>query len=117
MLIGSKVRTGLTRPVKICNIYNVSSKLVNIRLDAERLRKTVVLRARGLRLSDVVRDAIDERFAALGNGRAPRDVHAMVTQILEDYPEPSDLPRRSYDVHERKAARRAIQRTLRSKAR
>ena len=95
----------------------MSSKLVNIRLDAERLRKTVVLRERGLPLSDVVRDAIDERFAALNNAAAPRDVRAIVTRILEDYPDPPDLPRRSYDVHDRKAARRAIQRTLRSKAR
>jgi hypothetical protein len=95
----------------------MSSKLVNIRLDAERLRKTVVLRERGLALSAVVRDAIDERFAALGRADAPPDIRAIVTQILEAYPDPPDLPRRSYDVHDRKAARRAIQRRLRSKPR
>jgi hypothetical protein len=95
----------------------MSSKLVNVRLDAERLRKTVVLRERGLPLSDVVRDAIDERFAALGSADAPRDARAIVAQILEAYPDPPDLPRRLYDVHDRKAARRAIQRKLRSKAR
>jgi hypothetical protein len=94
----------------------MSSKLVNIRLDAERLRKTLVLRARGIRLSDVVRDAIDERFAALERADAPRDVRAIVTQLFESYPDPPDLPRRSYGVHARPTTRRAIQRTLRSKA-
>jgi hypothetical protein len=43
------------------------SKLVNIRLDAERLRKTVVMRERGLSVSDVVRDAIDRRLAAFAS--------------------------------------------------
>jgi len=95
----------------------MGSKLVNVRLDAERLRKIVVLRERGLRLSDVVRDAIDERFAALGSADAPRDISAIVRQILEAYPDPPDLPRRSYDVHDRKAARRAIERRLRSNPR
>jgi hypothetical protein len=95
----------------------MSSKLVNVRLDAERLRKTVVLRERGLPLSDLVRDAIDERFAALESVDAPRDARAIVAQILAAYPDPPGLPRRSYDVHDRKAARRAIQRKLRSTAR
>lgn len=95
----------------------MGSKLVNVRLDAARLRKTLVLRERGVSLSDVVRDAIDERFAALGRADAPRDVRAIVTQIHQAYSDPPDLPRRSYDVHDRTAARRAIARTLRSKSR
>ena len=68
-------------------------------------------------MSDVVRDAIDERFARLGSADAPRDVRTIVTQVLAAYPDPPDLPRRSYDVHDRNAARRAIQRKLRSKPR
>jgi hypothetical protein len=95
----------------------MSSKLVNVRLDPARLRKTFVLRERGVSLSEVVRDAIDERFAALGSADATRDVRAIVTQIHQAYSDPSDLPRRSYDVHDRKTARRAIVRKLRSKSR
>ena len=44
----------------------MSSRLVNVRLDAERLRKARKLRERGVRLSDVVREAIDKRFLQLG---------------------------------------------------
>lgn len=46
----------------------MSSRLVNVRLEAHRLRKAQALRDRGVRLSDVVREAIDERFASLRPG-------------------------------------------------
>jgi hypothetical protein len=91
----------------------MGSRLVNVRLDAERLRKAQTLRARGVTLSDVVREAIDERFAALRQSESPPDVRTMVRRIFEQYPDPPDLPPRDYDVHDRRAARDAIRRKIR----
>ena len=65
---------GLDTVVKTSYLYIMSSRLVNVRLDADRLRKAQTLRARGMALSDVVREAIDERFAALSEaGRGRRE--------------------------------------------
>jgi hypothetical protein len=89
-------------------IYTMSSRLVNVRLDAERLRKAQALRERGVVLSDVVRTAIDERFEALRQADEPRDVPALIGRVFEQYPDPPDLPPRGYDVADRRAARRAI---------
>jgi hypothetical protein len=90
----------------------MSSRLVNVRLDAERWRKAQTLRERGVALSDVVREAIDERFLELRSESQP-DVHAILRRMFEQYPDPPDLPARDYDVHDRRAARRAILGTLR----
>jgi hypothetical protein len=90
----------------------MNSRLVNVRLDAERLRKAQRLRERGIALSDVVREAIDERFLDLRPESRP-DVKTIVRRIFEQYPDPADLPSRDYDVHDRRAARAAIRRKLR----
>jgi hypothetical protein len=91
----------------------MSSRLVNVRLDEERVRKAQALRGRGVALSDVVREAIDERFAALRQSESPPDVRAIVRRIFDLYPDPADLAPRDYDVHDRRAARAAILRRLR----
>lgn len=92
----------------------MSSRLVNVRLDADRLRKARTLRARGMALSDVVREAIDERFAALRRSESPPDVRTIVQRMFQQYPDPVDLPPRDYDIHDRRAARVAILRKLRA---
>lgn len=99
--------------VKTRYLYSMSSRLVNVRLDAERIRKARTLRERGIALSDVVREAIDERFAGLRRSESQPDVRALVQRIFEQYPDPPDLPSRDYDVHDRRAARVAIRRKLR----
>jgi hypothetical protein len=91
----------------------MGSRLFNVRLDEERARKVQTLRERGLALSDVVREAIDERFAALRQSEGRPDVKAIVRAIFERYPDPPDQPARDYDVHDRRAARGAILRKLR----
>ena len=100
--------------VKTTYIYIVTVRLVNVRLDAERQRKVQALRARGIALSDVVRSAIDERFEALRQADAPRDVRAIVRDVFERHPDPPELPPRDYDVADRYAARGAILRKLRT---
>jgi post-segregation antitoxin (ccd killing protein) len=91
----------------------MSSRLVNVRLDAERVRKAQTLRERGITLSDLVREAIDQRFLELRRPDWQPDVRAIVQRIFERYPDPLDLPSREYDVHDRRAARAAILRRLR----
>jgi hypothetical protein len=90
----------------------MSSRLINVRLDAERVRKAEMLRERGVTLSDVVREAIDQRFLAL-QSESPPDVTAIIRRMFEQYPDPADLAPREYDVHDRRAARKAILRKLR----
>jgi hypothetical protein len=91
----------------------MASRLVNVRLDGDRLRKARALRERGVTLSDVVREAIDERFDALQRSASKPDVRVIMTRVFEQFPDPPDLPPREYDVHDRRAARRVIRRKLR----
>ena len=93
------------------------SRLVNVRLDEERLRKAHTLRERGVVLSDLVREAVDQRFDELSRSAKALDVEAIMTRLFEQYPDPLDLPRRSYNLHDRKAARHAILRTLKRRPR
>lgn len=86
-----------------------------MRLDEERVRKVQALRDRGVALSDVVREAIDERYAALGQPGSRPDVSAIVGEIFERYPDPPDIEARDYDIRDRRAARAAILRALRSR--
>jgi hypothetical protein len=91
----------------------MNSRLVNVRLDADRVRKAQTLRERGVSLSDVVREAIDNRFESLGPPEVPPDARAVVRRIFEQHPDPPDMAPRDYDVHDRRAARGAILRRVR----
>jgi hypothetical protein len=70
------------------------------------------LRARAVVLSDLVREAIDARVDALEKAAAPGRARALVARMLEQHPDPDDLPPRDYDVHDRRAARAAVRRRL-----
>ena len=61
----------------------MSSNLINVRLDSERLRKVRKLRERGVRLSDVVREAIDERFLRL-RSEPETDMKTRIRRIFDD---------------------------------
>jgi hypothetical protein len=95
----------------------MTSRLVNVRLDTGRLRKARKLREQGLALSDLVREAIDRRFDELTRPDKPLDVKAVMTRIFEQYPDPSNLPPRTYNVQDRKDAREAILQKLRRRRR
>jgi len=88
-------------------------RLVNVRLDEARFRKARKLRESGVVLSDLVREAIDERFEQVSGPRTPRDLEVLMARIFEQYPDPPDLPAPGYDVHDRTEARNAIRRRLR----
>ena len=92
----------------------MSSRLVNVRLDEQHILKARKLRAGGIPLSNLLRTAIDQEYERMVEFSKPRDVRAVMKQIYERYPDPPDLPRREYSVHDRVVARRAILRKLRS---
>ena len=107
------IRPHLHKHVKTLYLYSMGSRLVNVRLDEERLRKVQRLRERGVALSDVVREAIDERAADVLRSSSKPDVRTIVRETFERYPDPPEMTRRAYDVHDRRAARAAILRKLR----
>ena len=94
----------------------MGSRVVNVRLDEERVRKARALRDQGFALSDVIREAIDERFEQLNRSRKARDIRRMIQRIFEQYPDPAELLPRSYDPHDRNAARAATVSRLRRRA-
>ena len=87
-------------------------RLVNVRLDAERLRKVRLLRERGVALSALVREAIDAQYATLTRDAAPRDVKQLVAQLFDRHPDAPDDRPRDYDVHTAREARQAVRRRL-----
>jgi hypothetical protein len=91
----------------------MSSRLVNVRIDEKRLEKARRLRARGIALSQLVRDAIDRQYELLVQSAKARDVEAIMKEVYEQYPDPADMATPTYDVHDRAEARRAILRRLR----
>ena len=93
----------------------MSSRLVNVRLDERRLERARRLRAQGIPLSKLVRDAIDREYEHVVKTSKHFDVEAVMNEIYRQYPDPPDLPPRDYDVGERRAARDAILQKLRRK--
>ena len=95
----------------------MATRLVNVRLDEERTRKARALRDSGIAVSDLLRDAIDRRYEQVVRSPTGLDVAAIMQRIFEQHPDPPNLAPRRYDVHDRAAARQAIVRRLRRKAR
>jgi hypothetical protein len=93
----------------------MNTRLVNVRLDQQRLERARRLRAHGIALSDLVRDAIDRQYEHLVNSSKRRDVQAMMNEIYQQHPDPAGLPARNYDVHDSRQARNAIVGKLRQK--
>lgn len=89
----------------------MSPRFVNVRLDDEHARKARELQEQGISLSDIVSNAIDQRYGALSS-TATEDPVAILKRIYEMFPDPPDAPVRDYDVHDRKQARAAILRKL-----
>lgn len=91
----------------------MASQLLNVRLDVERRRKADVLRKRGVNLSDVVREAIDARYDDMMTKTQLIDTDAWFASIDQKYPASDDkLPKRTYSVHDRRQAAKAIRKHL-----
>lgn len=94
----------------------MSSRLINVRLSKEQFRKVESLRESGVNVSQLVRDAIDQKFAEVAQRRKPQDVDAIMKLLDERYPiSKKDFPPRTYSVHDRKQAAAAIVRHLKRK--
>jgi len=93
----------------------MTTRLVNVRLDRQRLERARRLRAKGITLSDLVRDAIDQKYHLLVESSNNRDVEAIMNEIYREHPDPAETRPRDYDVHNRGQARTAILRKLRKK--
>ena len=92
----------------------MEKQLVNVRLDPERLRKVRKLRQSGIALSDLVREAVDQRYASLRASPEPGAVRRALAQILQRHPDdPAPVTPRGYDVADAQQARAAIRRSLR----
>ena len=96
-------------------LYIMTTRLVNVRLDKQRLERARRLRAKGITLSDLVRDAIDRQYDLLVESSKDRNVEEIMNEIYREYPDPPRMPLRDYDVHNRDQARTAILRKLRKK--
>jgi hypothetical protein len=81
--------------------------LLNVRLDAEDVRRVADLRRDGVQISEVVREAIRARHADRGR-RAARDAGAVMARIYADHPDTPDVRARGYDLRDRRAVRRVI---------
>jgi hypothetical protein len=94
----------------------MSTRLVNVRLDAERTRKARALRAGGIAISDLLREAIDRRYEQVVRSPQGLDVGAIRRRLFEENPDSMNVTPRRYEVHDRVAARQAILRQRRRKA-
>jgi hypothetical protein len=92
------------------------SRLVNVRLDERRLEKARRLRARGIPLSKLVRDAIDREYEQFLKPQHA-DVEAIMQEIYERHPDPSGLPSRNYDIRNGRQAGKAVLQKLSRKRR
>ena len=61
----------------------MTKRLVNVRLDEQRLERARRLRDNGIALSDLVQDAIDRRYEQLVKSSKDRDVEAIMEAIYE----------------------------------
>ena len=93
----------------------MNSRLINVSPDERRLERARLLRANGIALSDLVRDAIDRQYEHLVQSSKQRDAGTIMKEIYQRYPDPPGLQQRDYDVHNRHEAKSGILRKLRKK--
>src|SRR5438093_2430666 len=62
-------------------LYIMTTRLVNVRLDEQRLERARRLRAKGITLSDLVRDAIDRRYDLLVESSKDRNAEEIMNEI------------------------------------
>jgi hypothetical protein len=85
---------------------------LNVRLGNEEKRMAARLRAAGIEISTVVREAIRAEYARRIESVAPEQASVRVRRILEDLPDPPNLAPRDFSTQDRKAMREQIQRRL-----
>jgi hypothetical protein len=95
----------------------MATKLTNVRLDPDRVRKARALKERGIAISDLLREAIDRRYREVVEADERRDARRILADLDARFPAaPDDLPLRSYSVHSREEAGAAIREHLRARS-
>jgi hypothetical protein len=95
----------------------VATKLLNVRLDPEDVRRVAALRRKGVEVSALVRIAIRDEYRRLcGNGRK-RNARQILQEIFELYPEPADRTPADCNIHDRHAFAESVANHLRRRGR
>ena len=92
-------------------------KLLNVRISADEAAMAAELRARGVEMSGLVRDAIRTEYGRRRRRLRPRDVDDVLEAIHARHPDPADTPSDRPDVHDRRAFQVAVHRRLRRRGR
>jgi hypothetical protein len=71
------------------------SKLINVRLGSADASKADALKAEGVNLSNVVRDAIRSEYVRRGLGKQPSNSELLkrLDEVFAKYPIPDDVPK------------------------
>jgi hypothetical protein len=89
-------------------------KLLNVRLGPAHARMAARLRATGVLMSPLVRDAIEAAYRQHAGGRLSRRRPSQVmAEIYRAYPHPPGQAPSRRDLRDRREVRRAIRRRLR----
>jgi lambda repressor-like predicted transcriptional regulator len=84
-------------------------RLLNVRLGPEDSRIAAELRKEGIQLSRVVREALRAAHTLRRASRSRRGrASAIMAEIYAQFPDPPGLPRRRFDLRDRRSVRRAI---------
>ena len=94
----------------------MATRLINVRLAAADVSKVDTLKAQGVNVSEIVRQAIRAEYSRRSNGhRDKRDVKTLLEEVYARYPVPDDTPRASVDTRDRKASREWITQRVRGR--
>ena len=76
----------------------MTTRLVNVRLErGAHSQGPGLLRASGIAVSDLLRDAIDRRYEQVVRSPKGLDVAAIMRRIFEQHPDPPNLAPRRYE--------------------
>jgi hypothetical protein len=90
---------------------------INVRLGKEEARMAARLRASGVEISTLVRDAIRHEYGRRIETDAAKQAPQLVRRILTELPDPPDCAPPGFSIQDRKAVRRHIQEGLRREQR
>ena len=91
--------------------------LLNVRLGPEEERMASALREEGVAISGLVRQALRAEYDRRFGGQGRRKGSHVVARILEDLPDPSNLPSRGFSLSDRRAVSNHIRAKLARRAR
>jgi hypothetical protein len=89
-------------------------RLLNVRLDPEDAARVKALRARGIRVSTLVRSAIRAAYEREG-ARGPADVQRILDEVYAQHPSPPKAALARPDTRDRRKVQRYVRSRLRQR--